>query len=113
MVATGGYVEVGVKATDCLRSVDWKESTHVSDPSVTVSVLTEMIKQQYGYTVKYRRVWQVKRKALVAVFGDWDKSYNELPYWLSAVVHYNSGTRVDWFFLPSDVPETTIFGRVF
>uniref|UniRef100_A0A9I9E3X9 Aminotransferase-like plant mobile domain-containing protein n=1 Tax=Cucumis melo TaxID=3656 RepID=A0A9I9E3X9_CUCME len=24
-----------------------------------------------------------------------------------------TGTRVDWFFLPSDVPGTTIFGRVF
>ncbi|KAA0057535.1 uncharacterized protein E6C27_scaffold497G00050 [Cucumis melo var. makuwa] len=84
-----------------------------ADPSVTVSVLMEMIKQQYGYMVKYRRVWQAKRKALVVVFGDWDKSYNKLPYWLSAVVHYNPGTRVDWFLLPSDVPGTTIFGRVF
>ncbi|KAA0066827.1 uncharacterized protein E6C27_scaffold271G001850 [Cucumis melo var. makuwa] len=54
-----------------------------------------MIKQLYGYTVKYRRVWQAKRKALVAVFGDWEKSYNELMYWLSVVVHYNTGTRVD------------------
>ncbi|KAA0041847.1 serine/threonine-protein phosphatase 7 long form-like protein [Cucumis melo var. makuwa] len=50
-----------------------------ADPSVTVQVLMEMIKQKYGYTVKYRRVWQAKRKALVAVFGDWEKSYNELP----------------------------------
>ncbi|KAA0054283.1 uncharacterized protein E5676_scaffold45G00040 [Cucumis melo var. makuwa] len=84
-----------------------------ADPIVTVSVLMGMIKQQYGYTVKYRQVWQTKRKALVAVFGDWVKSYNELPYWLSVIVHYNPGTRVDWFFLPFDVPRTTIFGRVF
>ncbi|KAA0051208.1 uncharacterized protein E6C27_scaffold1250G00060 [Cucumis melo var. makuwa] len=76
-------------------------------------MLVEMIKQQYGYTVKYRRVWQAKRKALVVVFGDWEKSYNELPYWLSVVVHYNPETRVDWFFLPSDVPGLIIFGRVF
>ena len=83
------------------------------DPNVTVHVLVEIIKQQYGYNVKYGRVWQAKKKALITVFGDWEKSYNELPYWLSVVVHYNPGTRVDWFFLPSDVPGTTIFGRVF
>ncbi|KAA0054037.1 uncharacterized protein E6C27_scaffold318G001000 [Cucumis melo var. makuwa] len=46
------------------------EHSFKADPSVTVSVLMEMIKQQYG-------------------------------------------TRVDWFFLPSDVFGTTIFGRVF
>ncbi|XP_031737534.1 uncharacterized protein LOC116402427 [Cucumis sativus] len=84
-----------------------------ADPTITVSVLMEIIKQQYGYGVKYGQVWQAKKKALITVFGDWEKSYNELPYWLSAVVHYNPGTRVDWFFLPSDVPGTTIFGRVF
>ena len=50
---------------------------------------------------------------MIVVFSDWEKSYNEVPYWLSVVVHYNPGTRVDWFFLPSDVPGTTIFGRVF
>ena len=33
------------------------------DPSVTVSVLVEIIKQQYGYNVKYGRVWQAKKKA--------------------------------------------------
>ena len=84
-----------------------------ADPSVPVAVLQEALKKQYGYNVKYRRVWEAKKKALVAVFGDWEKSYSELPYWLSAAVHYNPGTRVDWHFLPSDVPGKTIFGRVF
>ena len=66
-----------------------------ADPSVPVAILQEALKKQYGYNVKYRRVWEAKKKALVAVFGDWEKSYSELPYWLSAAVHYNPGTRVD------------------
>ena len=66
-----------------------------ADPSVSVRVLVKIIKQQYGYNIKYGRVWQVKKKALIAVFGDWEKSYNEIPYWLSDVVHYNPRTRVD------------------
>lgn len=46
----------------------------IANSGVTVLVLVEMIKQQYNYNVKYRRVWQAKRKALISVFGDWDKS---------------------------------------
>ncbi|XP_038896617.1 uncharacterized protein LOC120084878 [Benincasa hispida] len=84
-----------------------------ADPGVPVALLQEAIKRQHGYNVNYRRVWQAKRKALIAVFGVWEKSYSELPYWLSVVVHYNPGIQIDWFFLPSDVPGTTIFGRVF
>ncbi|XP_031741732.1 uncharacterized protein LOC116403927 [Cucumis sativus] len=98
MVATGGYV---------LRSLDSNfmsvqiQNMVKADPTITVPVLVEIIKQQYGYSVKYERVWQAKKKALITVFGDWEKSYNELPYWLSAVVHYNPGTRVDWSFGPA------------
>ena len=58
-------------------------------------------------------MWQAKRKALVKIFCDWEKSYAELPYWLSVVVYYNPGTRIDWHFIPSNMSNKTIFGRVF
>ena len=35
--------------------------------SVTVSLLQEIIKQQYDYSVKYRRVWKTKRKVLISI----------------------------------------------
>ncbi|TYK30030.1 uncharacterized protein E5676_scaffold587G00420 [Cucumis melo var. makuwa] len=63
-----------------------------ANPSVIVLVLVEMIKQQYGYTVKDRRVWQAKRKALVAVFGDWEKLDNNL--WKSFLGIWSCNRRV-------------------
>lgn len=83
-------MEVGVRPTKCSKLLGLKENTHVCthnsiliscvkiqnmvrvDSSVIVSLLMEIIKQQYDYNVKYRRVWQAKRKALVAIFGDWE-----------------------------------------
>ncbi|KAA0046119.1 uncharacterized protein E6C27_scaffold157G00520 [Cucumis melo var. makuwa] len=62
--------------------------------------------------VKYKRVKEAKREVLIATFDDLKKSYDELSYKLSVVVLYNIGTRIDWYFLPSDVPGTTTFGRV-
>ena len=59
------------------------------DPSVTMSLLQEIMKKQYGYNVKYKQVYDKQEKELISVFRDWEKSYNELPYWLSAIVHYN------------------------
>lgn len=62
---------------------------------------------------KYKLVWQAKRKAIIVAFGDWEKSYNKFPYWLSAAIHYNPETRVDWYFFSSDVSGTIIFLGVF
>lgn len=59
--------------------------------------------------VKYKRVKEAKREVLIATFDDLKKSYDELSYKLSVVVLYNIGTRIDWYFLPSDVPGMTIF----
>ncbi|XP_022154303.1 uncharacterized protein LOC111021598 [Momordica charantia] len=83
------------------------------DPSTSVVSLQEVIKKDFGYCVNYRRMWQAKRKALIKVFGAWEKSYEELPYWLNALVHYNADARVLWDLIPSNKPGNLIFGRVF
>lgn len=75
------------------------------DPGASISLLQETIKRKYGYSVNYKRVWQAKRKALIKVFGDWEKSYEELPYWLNALIYYNPGTQVVWSSLPSEIPR--------
>ncbi|XP_022139701.1 uncharacterized protein LOC111010548 [Momordica charantia] len=83
------------------------------DPSTSVASLQEVIKKDFGYCVNYRRMWQAKRKALIKVFGDWEKSYEELSYCLNALVHYNVDTRVLWDLIPSNNPGHLIVGRVF
>ncbi|XP_022149421.1 uncharacterized protein LOC111017851 [Momordica charantia] len=83
------------------------------DPSMSATSLQEVIKKDFGYCVNYRRMWQAKRKALIKVFEDWEKSYEELPYWLNALVHYNVDTRVLWDLIPSNKRGNLIFGRLF
>ncbi|XP_039146876.1 uncharacterized protein LOC120284146 [Dioscorea cayenensis subsp. rotundata] len=64
-------------------------------PSINVSVLIAEIKNRYGYTPTYRKVWTTKQKAVEAAFGNWEESYNELPRWLSALQQFVLGTIVD------------------
>ena len=59
-----------------------------ADPSVTVSLL-----QNNKATVQLQCQVQTsmtrKEKITYYCFCEWKKSYNELSYWLSVVVHYN------------------------
>ena len=66
-----------------------------ADASITVSVLMAEIRSQYGYMVSYTKAWRAMQKAIVRVYGDWEKSYNELPRWLIALQHFVPGTIVE------------------
>ncbi|XP_027335371.1 uncharacterized protein LOC113849571 [Abrus precatorius] len=52
------------------------------EPSVPISLIQERISGQFGYSISYKKAWKAKQKAIVTVFGDWDKSYAALPRWL-------------------------------
>ena len=66
-----------------------------ASPRVSVSVLIADIRSRYGYTVGYHKAWYAKQKAMGRLFGDWDKSYTELPAWLNAMQQFHPGTIVD------------------
>ncbi|XP_039134232.1 uncharacterized protein LOC120271624 [Dioscorea cayenensis subsp. rotundata] len=87
-------------------------------PSINVSVLIAEIKNRYGYTPTYRKVWTTKQKEVEATFGNWEESYNELPRWLSALQQFVPATIVDLETQPAyDGPylvrDAQIFHRVF
>lgn len=64
-------------------------------PDVPISLIIERIKAMFSYKVSYRKAWKAKQKAIVKVFGDWEKSYHMLPRWLGALQMYMEGTVVE------------------
>ncbi|XP_020253784.1 uncharacterized protein LOC109830832 [Asparagus officinalis] len=42
--------------------------------------------------VSYHKCWNARRKAMIKIFGDWDKSYEILPHYLEALKRENPGT---------------------
>ncbi|XP_020262843.1 uncharacterized protein LOC109838830 [Asparagus officinalis] len=42
--------------------------------------------------VSYNKCWNARRKAMIKIFGDWDKSYEILPHYLKALKRENPGT---------------------
>ncbi|KAG9458178.1 hypothetical protein H6P81_002686 [Aristolochia fimbriata] len=55
--------------------------------------IIQLVKDKYHIQVSYSRAWRVRNKALAAVFGGWDESYNLLPQFLKAIKDTNRGTK--------------------
>ncbi|KAL4291980.1 hypothetical protein GQ457_14G001610 [Hibiscus cannabinus] len=64
-----------------------------ANPRVHVSVIQATVAQLFGYQIKYIKGWRARDKAMKSVYGDYDKSYNELPTLLQAMT----------FFIPSTI----------
>ncbi|XP_015942412.1 uncharacterized protein LOC107467749 [Arachis duranensis] len=50
-----------------------------ADAAVRIKVLQEVTEAPYGFRPSYRKVWMAKQKAVAQIYGDWEKSYAELP----------------------------------
>ncbi|KAF7803406.1 serine/threonine-protein phosphatase 7 long form-like protein [Senna tora] len=86
----------------------------IMTPSICVSAIIDRIRVMFNTTVKYKKAWRAKHKALGRAFGNWDRSYAIMPRWLEAVRHFNPGSVVVWEHMPH--PENTdefCFHRVF
>ena len=62
------------------------------DLSIKVRVLIEVIKQQFHFTISYKKAWLAKQKAIAHVFGDWDESFQILP-------HFICNWQITWRFI--------------
>nr|XP_025692458.1 uncharacterized protein LOC112794692 [Arachis hypogaea] len=63
-----------------------------ADASVNIKVLLNATAAHFGFRPTYRRVWMAKQKAVAIIYGDWDESYNELPWWVLGVQLTMPGT---------------------
>ncbi|XP_057723442.1 uncharacterized protein LOC130939349 [Arachis stenosperma] len=66
-----------------------------TDPSIKVKTIIAEVQSRFNYTISYRKAWLTKQKSIAKVFGDWEESYQALPWWLSVMVQkmhgYTSG----------------------
>ncbi|KAF7801212.1 uncharacterized protein G2W53_044657 [Senna tora] len=66
----------------------------IMTPSIRVSAIIDRIRMMFNTTVKYKKAWRAKHKALGRAFGNWDRSYAIMPRWLEAARHFNPGSVV-------------------
>ncbi|CAK8570739.1 unnamed protein product [Lathyrus sativus] len=64
------------------------------DPFVKVSKIISHVVAQFNYTLSYRKAWIARIKAVEHVYGNWEKSYNQLPHYLLALQKYVFSTIV-------------------
>nr|XP_004499725.1 uncharacterized protein LOC101499490 [Cicer arietinum] len=50
-----------------------------ADPSIKVKVIIAHIRERCNYTITYKKAWMAKNKATETIYGNWEKSYNDLP----------------------------------
>ncbi|XP_057249334.1 uncharacterized protein LOC130590794 [Beta vulgaris subsp. vulgaris] len=83
------------------------------DLSIKVRHLIEVIKQQFHFTISYKKAWLAKQKAIAHVFGDWDESFQILPHFMQAMKEANPGTIVHFDDHRTADPKFEMFQRVF
>ena len=49
----------------------------------------EMVKEVFGYEVKYGKAWKAKQAAFEILYGGWEESYNRLAVVLKVMAAEN------------------------
>ncbi|KAF7827521.1 protein FAR1-related sequence 8-like [Senna tora] len=68
-----------------------------------MSQIIQRVKDEYQFTVSYRKAWLGKQKALAMVYGKWEAPYDTLRRWMRAVQDHLSGTIIS--FQHSPIPN--------
>ena len=77
------------------------------------------VRQEFRYTITYRKAWLTKQWALEQVYGNWEESYNILPKYLQALQLFIPGTIVRIQTIPAldesnqPIPNKVIFHQLF
>ncbi|XP_051191012.1 uncharacterized protein [Lolium perenne] len=61
-------------------------------PTYTIKGVIDLVKELFGYKVKYGKAWKAKQAAFKILYGDWEEAYNRLPRLLGAMAARNPGT---------------------
>ena len=77
-----------------------------------VSIQATII-EKFGYEISYRKALVRKHKALTILFGDFHKSYPELPRFFMALEHANPRCVVTWKTFDSHMHNTEVFQCAF
>ncbi|RVW99497.1 Serine/threonine-protein phosphatase 7 long form-like [Vitis vinifera] len=84
-----------------------------AEMTVTIGAIQAVVAEQFGYQISYQKAMKAKRKAMTRLFGDWYKSYAELPRFFLALEQSNPGCIMYSKTVPGNNPNEEIFQRVF
>ncbi|XP_074376849.1 uncharacterized protein LOC141718366 [Apium graveolens] len=93
-------------------------STQIAaDPSVSEKVLEATVVSHFGYRPSRRKIRHARKMTEKAIFKSSEESYEYLPKFMNALLSFNHGTIVDWYFKEHDLGEPIVevvtFKRVF
>ena len=81
--------------------------------TLLVIAIQASIVEKFRYQISYKKASKAKLKALTNLFGDFYKSYAELPHFFIALEQANPGCVVISKTFPGIMENTEIFQRVF
>jgi hypothetical protein len=61
-------------------------------PTYKIKSVIDLVKELFGYKVKYGKAWKAKQAAFQILYGDWEEAYNRLRRLLGAMAASNPGT---------------------
>ncbi|KAF3521961.1 hypothetical protein F2Q69_00050618 [Brassica cretica] len=78
-----------------LYSAHWLEGLLKARPSLSVPELSKWVKEEFGYTVSRAVMWDAKKEAITAIWGDSEKSFSVLPKFMASLCSSNK-MRLEW-----------------
>ncbi|KAH0730616.1 hypothetical protein KY289_001804 [Solanum tuberosum] len=102
----GKYVENHICETEGLSSGHANLNTNLiaslflnqirKNPKYLVVDVISKVHEKFGHQVTYRKAWLGRQRAFELVYGDFEKSFSDLPKFFAAFQHFNNGTVVEW-----------------
>ena len=62
-----------------------------NEPIIKPKLLMDLVKDFFGYTIKYGKAWKAKQAAFEMLYGGWAEAYNRLPRLLVGMAYRNPG----------------------
>lgn len=81
-------------------------------PSLSVPELNKWVKEEFGYTVSRAVMWDAKKEATTAIWGDSEKSFSVLPKFMASLCSSNK-MRLEWQYDLLPDPKEASFRSVF
>ena len=66
------------------------------NPKFLVVDVISKVHENFGHQVTYRKAWIGRQRAFELVYGDFEKSFSDLPKFFATFQHFNHGTIVEW-----------------
>jgi hypothetical protein len=75
--------------------VPWSSIVSIvwADSDISVAALIDVIYGLTTYWIRYGKAWRAKVHTLTLLWGNWKEAYAKVSMMLSAISHFNPGTK--------------------